>query len=141
MRVQARWALGLGGLVLALPAWAAASPVDGDQPVASASSYPPAPAVTGYQPALSPVATSQRPWRIATNQPPWQIATSHRLGRIATSQRPPLTTRCLPLTGIKGCSAGATVLTASGLTPSFVTAWTFRLRRPSCRERQCKDRS
>ena len=86
MRVQARWALGLGGLVLALPAWAAASPVDGDQPVASASSYPPAPAVTGYQPA--PLAGGYQPAPMANSYQPAPMAGSYQPPPWANSYQP-----------------------------------------------------
>jgi hypothetical protein len=54
MRVEARWALGLCGLVLAFPAWVEAGPFDGYPLAPMPAGYQPAPMPSGYQPAPMP---------------------------------------------------------------------------------------
>ncbi len=81
MRVQARWALGLCGLVLAFPAWVEAGPVDGDQPATMANGYQPVPAANTYQPA--PAANDYRTASMANGYQPGTMANGYQPGTMA----------------------------------------------------------
>ncbi len=101
MRVQARWALGLCGLVLAFPAWVEAGPVDGDQPAPLANGYQPAPAANSYQPA--PMANSYQPAPLANGYQSAPMANRYRPAPVASDNEVPPPHRHKGLLGWRHC--------------------------------------
>ncbi|MGO9464977.1 MAG: hypothetical protein ACLQVF_12595 [Isosphaeraceae bacterium] len=87
MRVQARWALGLCGLVLAFPAWVAAGPVDGDQPAPVANGYQPTPVAGSDQPA--PMANGYQLAPMANGYQPAPMANSYQTAAMASNNEVP----------------------------------------------------
>jgi len=101
MRVHARWALGLFSLVVALPAWVKAGPVDGNLPASAANSYQPAQMPNGYQPA--PIANSYQPAPMASSYQPAAMPGSYPQPAMPTNNEVPSPHRHKGLFGWRHC--------------------------------------